>query len=78
MMHKPRNPYRELCLSVLKRAVRDLDQGRGTETRERHRLAADNAVRWMDGAGAPLPFEACCDTAGVSGAAVRRRAGLDV
>ncbi len=77
-MHRPRNPYRWLCISVLQRAVRDLDQGRATETPERHRLAADNAVRWMEGAGARLPFDACCDTAGVSGTAVRRRAGLDV
>ncbi len=76
-MHRPRNPYRELCLSVLKRAVRDLDQGRSSERSELHRIAADTAVSWMEGAGAPLPFEACCDTAGVSGAAVRRKAGLD-
>ena len=77
-MHRQRNPYRELCLSVLKRAVRDLDQGRSSERSERHRIAADTAGRWMQGAGARLPFEVCCDTAGVSGAAVRRRAGLDV
>ena len=77
-MHKPRNPYRALCISVLRRAVRDLDQGRGSERSERHRIAADNAGRWMQGAGALLPFAIFCDAAGVSGATVRRVVGMDV